>query len=52
MHNVPGAACAVIIGSNVAASRRGTNTIYPRDGMTEVFTIPNTHISLVVAQLR
>ena len=43
---VPAATCALIIGSNVAASLR----LYPRAGKWFVSTKPKTHISWVVGR--
>ena len=41
----PGAVWACMMGSNVAASRRCTTSIYPSAGWLEVSTMPNTHTS-------
>ena len=47
---VPATTCALIIGSNVAASLRSTISIYPRAGEWLVSTKPKTHISWLVGR--
>ena len=42
---VPGAVCALMKGSSVAASLVSTICMKPREGVREVSTIPNTHCS-------